>query len=676
MRTYASTTEHTINAVRELPVVIPERGAIPGFIFHETPESDEAIWDDSQHFPMGVSFLSLGVSGVASFAEEKAKTAADADSRELYTGVAQVYREVQEYLKKYLPELNRRINDAVCENNFEEEKRLRVMLEDVEEISVGAPKRFRSAVTLFFIMFRIRNFFRTSCIGRLDVYLRSFFEKDIADGIIDEDSALEIILDLWRRFGECGSGDTLMNVMVGGRDVDGEDESSRLSVLMLRASILSSGSEPHINVRYHKGIRKDVMEEAIKLILTGRGQASVYNDEAIIPALTNDGIPLKYACRYANDGCTEIVYDGLSKIDFNHVDVVACVDLTLGNGKFTEKKDAPIRYYCASTAPRVCEPDALAGIESGNIEECSDFNEVYEAFLRQYGAQLDRLMDEMHEKAVKSGTYPAVCGNPFLNGTFDSVLESGKNMYGGGLPVGGWMTFCGSIPTAADCLIGVKHAVFEKKLCTLSELKKALSDNFEGHEELRAALLSAPKFGNDEDEVDLLAADIANFACDKFEAYRKKTGFRIAPALVGWKFLDEAYAIGASPDGRRQGEPIAEHYCATPGRAKSGPTAALVSISKGPLSRATGVAAAHLSLPSSVRESDDGGYSTVSALVRSAAELGLPMINIAIYDVDAMREAQKRPEEYGDLIVRVWGFSARFVDLCPEMQEHIIRRVE
>ena len=200
--------------------------------------------------------------------------------------------------------------------------------------------------------------------------------------------------------------------------------------------------------------------------------------------------------------------------------------------------------------------------------------------------------------------------------------------------------------------------------------------DFKGYEGMQKELLSAPKFGNGIDEVDMLAADIADRFCDWLDEYRSLTGFAVMPALLGWRFLEEAHGIAATPDGRNYADPIAEHYCATPGKAVNGPTAHISSIAKAKkaISRAVGVSAVHMTLPSGIQKSENG-KEIIDGLVRSACASGLSQMNIAVYDADTLRKAQAEPEKYQDIVVRVWGYSARFVSLCKEMQEHVISRI-
>ena len=656
--------ERVINA---LPAVIPEKGLIAGFS-NVTPE-DTRLHKlyDNEHFPLGFTYLTHGVCGVVEIALANSKKAgADKD---FCLGIARVYRAIAAFIGRHVPVLENMINDT---DDPAEKLRLSRMLKNVTVLASGKPETFEQAVQLVWFMYRIRSLDRGACIGRLDVRLGRFYDEDKKAGRITEDQALALICELWERINETGSGDTLINVMVGGKNPDGSDASSDVSVLMLKASRIVRKTEPHINVRYHKNIRPDLMEETYKVQLMGHGQAAVYNDEVIIPTLLSHGIPEEYAYRYTNDGCTEITFDGLSNIKFNHTDVVSAFELALNNGKKTPKKKIDIPYVAKTHAAKDRKADTVEGFESGDTDSLSTFDEFFEIFIKQYEFQIKDKVDSLcrlHSR-IHSVEPPYT-----LQGTFETVLERGRPMGDGGAGCNCYMTFIGSIPTAADCLAAIKKTVFDEKRYTIPQIKEALAANFEGYEAMRARLLAAPKFGNDDDYVDLIAAQIVTRAIDYMDKLEKENGIYVAPAIVGWKFLQEAYDVGATPDGRKYGDPIAEHYCPTPGKAVKGPTAIINSVTKAPIHRAGGVAATHISLPMSLTADEKGGIELLRAINLAAVEKGIVMMAIAFYDVETLKKAQIEPEKYPDLIVRVWGFSARFIDLCKEMQNHVISRV-
>lgn len=675
---YQKKLENNLSVLQELPVVIPDEGRLVGFDLYAPEGLYEFIENDNLHYPMGTSFLKLGVLGIAEKAERVAKTKTEEQEKDFLLCIAGVYRAVAAYFARYLPVIAEKKETLKSTGGDayalqKEEERLTFLYHNMEVLAKGGvPETFAQALQLYYLMYRVRCLSTTACLGRLDVHFRPFYEADIKARRTTEEEVLSLLCEFYERLNRCGSGDTLVNLMVGGKNEKGEDDSSDLSILMLRALRVTRKTEPHINIRYHKNIRQDLLEEALQVQLMGHGQATLYNDEVVIPSLVEHGYPLEYACCYANDGCTEIVFDGYSSITFTHIDALAAFELALNNGELTPKKSHVVPYFHRNNVPDFYTPEVLYGFESGETDSLTTYEEFYECFLRQYRHQVFSNLSALKNHHNYLCTLDL---SFFFNGTFDSILERGKGVLSGGLPVDCYMTFMGSIPTVADCLCALKKVVYEEKKYTLVQVKEALAANFDGYEEMRNVLLHAPKFGNNIEEVDQIAADIAAFTCDMADDFQKETGFYVMPALVGWRFLQEAYGVGATPDGRKYGDPIAEHYCATPGRAQNGPTALLHSITRAPLYRATGCAATHISLPASVSKDEQQGLAILRSLMKTAIDEGIMMLNVGIYDAEALKKAQQNPEEYSDLIVRVWGFSARFIDLSREMQDHILSRI-
>ncbi len=662
---YENLLKMSISIIEGLSTPIPEKGRIAGLGI-STPGNGRLIsTGDNVHFPLGTAYLTLGVRGVAKKATENAKEKTG-DEKDLLEGISAVYHALGDYFARY---------SAVLLN--EEDPRLKRIGENIRVLSESAPQNFEQAVQLFALIWMIRNLNRAGgTLGRLDVQLYPFYKKDMEKGILTEEETVQILSDFWVLIDENQSGDTLNNVMVGGKNPDGTVAGGRLSALIIKAKRLTVGSEPHINVRVHEGMREDVRDEMLSLQALGHGQATMYNDEVIIPEMLRVGIPEEIAFSYANDGCTEVVLEGNAGIDFFHIDAVATFELAFNNGSWAKRcYREKVKYWKDNQVAKFYTPDAIAGFESGRIEDCKDFDEFYRCFLKQYKFQLMHKCQKLlrlHEDRMIGGE-----ASLLLNGSFDYILSSGKDVFRGGFPWQWYMMFSGSIPTVADCLVAVKKLIFEKKAYTISQVKEAIYHNFEGFEEMRAEMLSQPKFGNDLDEVDLIAADIAKKYCLWLEKFGKETGFTIYPALLGWRFLEEAYGTSATPDGRKYGDPIAEHYCATPGKAVKGPTAHIASIAKAKeaLGKAIGVGAVHITLPASLGKDEKEKKMLLSAIGQAAFKEGLNQMNIALYDVDLLRRAQKDPENHRDVIVRVWGYSARFVDLCREMQEHVIGRI-
>ena len=630
------------------------------------------IREDNHHYPLGTAFHEYGLSGIASLAEKCAIDNSDETVCELYEGIAAVYQALCAKFAGFSAWVLKKMDS---EDDANRKSRMAVTADMMKRLASGRPDSFRDALGLEYLIWLIRTICTGgACIGCFDRHLVSFYEKDIADGRLTDEEALGYLKEVWLGMNVRGSGDTLTNVVVGGMDAEGNDASSMLSVLMVRASIeLSAYSEPHMTVRCHRKMRRDLFEAMLELQLKGGGQGTFSNDDIVLPALLRRGYTPETAAVYTPDGCTEFLSDGHSTITFNHIDAAGTFELAFNNGRYTEFERKPVPYFHKNNTPKVVMPDCREGFESGSFDEAENFEEVFEAFMRQYLYQLDNRMNELkehHELWSREAT-----GSLFANGTYSDVLVSGIGMFRGGLKETCYMVFAGSVPAAADCLAAVKKWVFDEKKYTISEIRKALEVNYVGYGRMQTDLKSAPKFGNDDDSVDLIAAEIVRRFCERTEEYSRKEEIRIVPALIGWKFLEEGYAVGPTPDGRNYGDGIAEHFNAAPGNAKSGPTAVLLSASKAPLSMAAGTAPIHISLPSGVFHGNAEGMEILRSLNEAAMKLGIMYFNVAIYNEEKLLDAQKHPERYEDLIVRVWGFSAKFIDLAREMQNHVISRI-
>ncbi len=663
--------------LKEAPVVIPKEGTIAGFTLFDpekicppTLPRDMHLYDNL-HFSMGTTFLSYGFAGVAERAKNAMKENLPKERYENLCAIAEVYQGICEFVKKHAEEALRLL-EITKEN--EECERLSNMHRDLRQIALGKPESLHQAVQAYYFAWKLRGILNTSTMGRLDQYLYPFYEADIANGTETPESVLELLCELWELANQSGSGDTLMNVMLGGQTPEGKDLTNDLSLLMLQATRIVAKAEPHVNYRYHKGCRKDFLEEAAKVQLLGVAQATMYNDEVLIPALIEAGIPKEHAYNYTNDGCTEIIIDQKSTIFFDKFDIVKCFELAFFNGNPPPLPGkAEVGYWNKYLPAGEWTTTLETGFVSGDMTKMTTFEECYEAFKVQFRYQMMRVLNgliENYKRICRENVAPAL-----LNGSFEETLSTGMDCHRDGLPVQCLTMFAGSIPTVADCLYAIRETVFEKKLLTMEEIQTAVAANFEGCEVIRQQLLHAPKFGNDIDSVDFLAADIANLFCDLVKEAGKAHGIVIWPALLGYLFVQEAHFTGATPDGRRWKDPIAEHYSPTPGRAVNGPTAVMCSCGKASLKRAFGTAPVQISLSRSVLKQDEQGLTVIKSLTDAAVEKEFVMLNIGIYDVDVMKKAQEHPEQYEDIIVRVWGYSARFIDLSSEMQEHVMARV-
>ena len=626
-------------------------------------------WDNN-HFPCDYGLLlKLGLGEIVRRAEaspgltgDAPLTESDKKRQERRAAVAKAYRMIIANVRRYAEEARKQYEATG------EESLLKVA-ENCEALCAGPPKTFCQGVQLIWFIFQLRGWHRSS-IGRLDQSLWPLYRDDIlARGARDE--AFAILCELWENFNIQCSGDTLMNIMLGGTDAEGNDAANDLSLLIMEVTRTVPGTEPHINLRVHSGSSEEFLKEAARLIAMGEGQGVLYLDEALVPSMLRRGIPLEYARNYANDGCTEITFNGQSGLHFWQMEMMKTLELTLFRGQENPASPQKEINKWSKTFGRtfVYQTQLTRGHDSGDVCRMESFDEFYAAFLDQLSFQTDLFLKQIDGEIIKTKEGGWFSTSLILCGMCAKTLDDGTDPQQGGWPVENWQLLSGSIPTAADALAAVREVVFERKLCAMEELLQALQSNFEGREDLRLQLLHAPKFGNDIPAVDDLAADIADRFMTQVEEHEAPYAVKILPGIYNIDFHMMGSALAASPDGRKDSDLICDHYSPTPGRAVNGPSAVLHSAAGGNLGRGCASSPVQLALPRGVNDE-----AVARQMIEAVRALKLPVVSLTFQDAGELKDAMAHPERHQDLIVRVWGFNARFVELDEGLQLHILKR--
>lgn len=651
---------------------IPQAGLIAGpeklDDIHQYPCPEAYnIGEDNFHFPLNISFLlDNGIPGLIMRAKGGLKKAQEEEKR---CRLEAIIRFLQAYRSYIL--CHAEVAESRAKLLVDDASRLRRIAANCKKLATGVPETFEQAVQLFYFTWRIRTLNRTSCIGRLDVQLHNAYRKSISAGMSRKEGH-DILCELIRKLNTMGSGDTLMNAMLGGVDEEGNDASSDLSVLIMECCSELGLSEPHINVRYHSGTPDFFKRATEKLISCGQGQGTLYVDEHIIPSLINMNISLSAARGYANDGCTEVTFEGRAGIFFWQMESMKSFELALYNGKESPNAPhTPVRKWNRHFAPQMFRSSLEFGYESGDILQCETFEEFLACFYRQYNHQIELFCKRISDEIKKHKQSNAYHSSLLVQCMLPRVLDTGEEPVRGGYECDNYQLLSGSIPTVADSLYAVKEAVYDRRICNIAQLIEALNADFKGYELLQKQLRAMKKFGNDEDEVDLLAADVAKHFCDAVESYPFPLGVKVLPGIYNIDFVMFASVLGATPDGRNAGDAISCHYSPTPSRAVKGVTAALYSSAKGNLFRGVAASPVYLTLP---RLLDTDYSQVVSALLEGCVALRLPIVNFSIVNTAELEDARRHPEKHRDLVVRVWGYNAYFVDLDDELQLHIINR--
>ena len=518
-------------------------------------------------------------------------------------------------------------------------------------------KSYREAVqSIWFTFAWLRVCGNWPGFGRLDKMLSPYLEHDLDAGILTLDEAREILAHFfikgceWVRGEECGSGDAqhYQNIVISGIDADGNDITCRATYLILDViEELGIGDFP-TSVRLNKKSDEKFIRRVAEVIRHGGGVIAIYNEDLILDAMTGFGYPLSEARNFANDGCWEVQVPG--KTCFS---------------------------YCPFDSLRILQHETLGG----RTLTYPDFESLFAAYSRDLYAKVAEITDGINGRFAdtsvpacdwewKDGT-PCTCVSIFEDG----CIERGTSYFEGGAVYNVVSPHIGGLPDTANELYAIKKLVFDDKLVTFEELNKILLNNWEGAEELRAYVRSHYRFyGNDNDEVDMIAARIIDeFAAHAAECGKRTKVFLPCGVSTFGRQIEWAPGRTASAHGFRYGDVLAGNFSPTPGTDFEGTTAIIRSYCKADLKKMVTGAALDVSLlPSSV--AGETGLEALVGLIRGFLSLGGFFGQIDVADPEILRAAQEDPEKYATLQVRVSGWNARFVTLNREWQNMVIER--
>ena len=488
--------------------------------------------------------------------------------------------------------------------------------------------------------------------GRFDQYLYPYYVADLRTGRLTREQALELLQCFWLK---CYKTFDFQYALIGGVKPDGSDGTNELSYLCLEATE-SLRIPRDLGVRVHAGTPEPFLRQAAEVASLGLGRPDFWNDEVSIEALTRHGIPLEEARDYAVIGCVEVTLPGrCNPRTMGHsLNLTKCLELALNNGR------------CQLTGERV-------GLPTG--EHFATYAELHAAYRRQV-AHFVRLalIHNLRAQQLQAEEYP----QPFLSALTRGCLESGRDVMDGGAPYNPAGVNLLGIANVANALRAIKQLVFEERRVGLGTLRAALRNNFEGQERLRQQLLHrVAKFGNGEGSVDRIAAEEAAFYCEEVAKYRTREGGRFHPLIFATSSVS-LYSFGpctgASADGRRAGEPLAISCNPSPGTAVQGPTALLRSVTQLDFTRTPGGVSFILDLDPTAVEGPAGAEKLAALISTYFREGGMEM-GLNVVGEETLRAAQREPERYHHLMVRVFGFSTQFVALDRATQEYIIQRL-
>jgi len=504
--------------------------------------------------------------------------------------------------------------------------------------------------------------------GRLDQHLYPFFQKEMADGSLTRAKAEELLQSFWVKFNnhpsppkmgitakESNTYTDFALINLGGVTSEGFDAVNSLSYLILDVIEEMRILQPSSMVQLSKKNPDSFIHRAIKITKTGFGQPSIFNTDAIVQELVRQGKTLEDARNGGASGCVESGAFGTEAYWLTgYFNLPKVLEITLHNG----------------IDPRTGN---LLGLKTGNSNDFKTFDDLWSAFEKQ----LQHFVDiKIKGNCIIEQLYGKMLPAPFLSLFIDDCIASGKDYNSGGARYNSSYIQGVGLGSITDSLSAIHYHVFDKKTLSMDEMLKVMAANFEDSDILRAKLVyETPKFGNDDDFADEHAVRVFNTLWKLIDGRPTARGgqFRLdmLPTTCHVYF---GSVIGAMPDGRLATKPLSEGISPVQGADRKGPTAVIKSVSKFDHLK-TGGTLLNQKFTPEFFENDDA-IEKIGKLVRTYFRMDGHHIQFNVVSAATLRDAQKHPENYADLIVRVAGYSDYYNDLTPELQEEIIRRTE
>lgn len=516
------------------------------------------------------------------------------------------------------------------------------------QIADGKPRTFKEALQLIWIYAvcsDLMNF------GRLDVALADFYAHDVDSGAMDEEEAIRWLSSFYRAIIRVSKVHD-SRIIIGGKGRKDPETADRLAFALIETSKRVMDVVPQLTLRYYKGMNEELMVKTLENIEAGAVYPIVYSDDATIPAIQKIyGIDEEEACRWVPLGCGEYIMEGCGAATPNTgVTLAQALDVVLHEGynSFNGRLEVP-------------------GMRS--ISEYKTFDELFEAYS-------DMMRPACEEEAYHEQLNYQVAGEEaaylHLSLLTHDCVEKGEGIFSGGCRYLCATSEIFGLITCADSLAAIKKCVYEDRLFTLEELVKMCDANFEGYEKEREALLNAPKYGNDDDYADDVAIRVFNNISELHDEAGKKTNlYRYNIVSVNNSGSAERGKVtSATPDGRKRGEPLSNGNSPSIGADKNGLTATLNSMRKIDPAR-------HVGVVHNIRFNKDmlhNNFDKVKMLLEIFYENNGVQTNLSSIGKDDLEQAMIHPERYRNLLVRIGGFSARFVELDPIVQHELLLR--
>ncbi|MFC1724594.1 trans-4-hydroxy-L-proline dehydratase [candidate division KSB1 bacterium] len=570
-----------------------------------------------------------------------------------------------------------RYAECIAEKKMNEKDPLRIIeLERMEKICrrvpAHAPENFWEALQYYWFVhlgvITELNPWDAFNPGRLDQHLYPFYKKDIEHGRISKEEIIELLQAFWIKFNnqpsppkvgvtaeESSTYTDFALINIGGVNIDGTDAVNELSYLILDVIKEMRLVQPSSMVQISKKNPDRFLTHALNVVKTGFGQPSVFNTDAIVQELIRQGKTIEDARTGGASGCVETGSFGKENYNLTgYFNLVKVLEITLNNG-IDQKTGKKI------------------GLKTGDPACFSTYEDIFEAFNKQLAHFIDV---KIRGSNIIERIYADYMPVPFLSILISDCIKNGKDYHDGGARYNTSYIQGVGLGTITDSLASIRYNVFDKEKLPMQELIKLLRTNFKNAENIRQLFQNkTPKYGNDDEYSDEILKDVFETYYSNINGRNNTKGgkyrINLLPTTVHIYF---GSVVGATPDGRKDSEPLSEGISPVQGADRKGPTAVIKSASKIDHVR-TGGTLLNQKFTPQVLEGKEG-ISKLLHLVRSYFKLDGHHIQFNVVNAETLRAAQKNPENHRDLIVRVAGYSDYFVDIGKKLQDEIIKRTE
>ena len=561
---------------------------------------------------------------------------------------------------------------AEKEENTARKQELLTIAHNCEVVPANPPQNYYQAIQMYwFVHIGVTtelNPWDAFSPGRLDQHLYPFYKVDVAEGSLDDDKALELLECLWVKFNnqpappkvgitlkESSTYTDFANINTGGIAPDGSDGVNEVSYLILDCMDEMRLLQPSSNVQISRKTPQSFVKRACEISRKGWGQPAFYNTEAIVQELLNAGKTLEDARKGGTSGCVETgAFGNEAYILTGYMNLPKIVELTLTNGYDVVSKQQ-------------------LGLQTGDPRDFKSYEELFDAYRKQVEYFIDI---KIKGNNIIENIYAQYLPVPFLSLVTNDCITNGKDYNAGGARYNTNYIQGVGIGTITDSLSAIKYNVYDNKKFTMDEMLKAVENNFEGYEEIHNLVCNkTPKYGNDDDYADEIMRSVFDLYHDTVTGRPNMKGgkYRInmLPTTCHVYFGE---VMIASPNGRLAHKPVSEGISPEKGADTKGPTAVIKSCSKMDHLSTGGTLLNQKFAPAVV--AGETGLDQMANLVRTYFNMDGHHIQFNVIDRETLIDAQKNPQDYKDLIVRVAGYSDHFHNLSRELQDEIIGRTD